>query len=66
MLFYNSGQSCVAGSRTYVHESIYEQFIEKTLQHVKALKTGDPFDNSNDLGAIISQEQFDRVMYYIG
>ena len=31
VLFYNSGQSCVAGSRTYVHESIYDKYVEKVL-----------------------------------
>lgn len=43
-LKYFQGQCCCAGSRTFVHESIYDEFIEKSLARVKSRRVGDPFD----------------------
>lgn len=42
-LFLNQGQCCIAGSRVYVHESIYDRFIEEMVEHVGHIKLGDPF-----------------------
>jgi aldehyde dehydrogenase (NAD+) len=55
ILFSNCGQSCVAGSRTYVHRSIYKEFVQKCVVIANAIKVGDPFDSSSQLGAIISK-----------
>ncbi|KYR00856.1 aldehyde dehydrogenase [Tieghemostelium lacteum] len=64
-LYPNSGQSCCAGSRLYVHESIYKEFLGKFVESVKSLKLGDPFDKSTDQGPVASKEHFDRVMSFI-
>ncbi|CAG8504029.1 3468_t:CDS:2 [Paraglomus occultum] len=64
-IFFNSGQCCTAGSRVYVEESIYEEFLEKFKEHAASTKIGDPFDQGTYQGPLISQEQFDRVMEYI-
>lgn len=58
ILFANCGQSCIAGSRTYVHKSIYQAFVKRCVQVAESLKVGDPFDSSSQLGAIVSKEQF--------
>lgn len=65
ILFSNCGQSCIAGSRTYVHKSIYKPFVEKCVAIANNIKVGDPFDTSSQLGAIISKEQFEKVLGYI-
>ncbi len=65
IVFGNAGQSCVAGSRTFVHESIYEKFVEGAVKRAQAIKVGHPMDESSMQGAIVSKEQFDRIMYYI-
>lgn len=66
MLFFNNnGQSCVAGSRTFVHESIYDKFVEGCIKVAEGITVGDPMEKSNTLGAIVSKEQFDRILYYI-
>ena len=57
-MFGNNGQSCVAGSRTFVHESIYDKFIQRCVEYASGLKTGNPLDKVNNLGAIVSKEQF--------
>jgi len=47
---YNSGQSCCAVERAYVHESIYEEFIEKAAKIISNMKIGNPLDDSTNLG----------------
>ncbi|MFD1738327.1 aldehyde dehydrogenase family protein, partial [Bacillus salitolerans] len=43
-IFYNTGQSCEARSRLYVHEDIYDEFMEKFVEKTKKLQLGNPFD----------------------
>jgi aldehyde dehydrogenase (NAD+) len=64
-LFFNQGQCCVAASRLYVEEKIYEQFVDRMLLKAKSRKVGDPFESGVEQGPQVSQEQFDRVMGYI-
>ena len=41
-LFFNAGQCCVAGSRTFVHESLYDEYIKRIKENVKSIKLGMP------------------------
>jgi len=61
------GQSCTAGSRIFVQESIYPAFLERFTALAKDLAdhTGSPFDPDTQHGPQISQTQFDRVMGFI-
>merc|ERR1711976_915914 len=63
-LFFNQGQCCCAGSRVFVHESIYEEFVEKAVKAAKNRKVGDPFQEV-DQGPQIDKIQFERIMGYI-
>jgi Aldehyde dehydrogenase family len=49
-LFYNGGQVCNAGSRLYVHESLYDEFVEKSVRRAKARRVGDPFSEDTEQG----------------
>jgi aldehyde dehydrogenase (NAD+) len=64
-LFFNQGQCCCAGSRLFVEEKAYDQFIDKMLKRTKGRKVGDPFDLATEQGPQVSQEQCDRVMGFI-
>ena len=64
-LFSNQGQSCCAGSRVFVEETIYDQFVEKSVARARKRRVGDPFDPSTDQGPLVDHLQFDRVMGYI-
>ncbi|WP_285397956.1 aldehyde dehydrogenase family protein [Lysinibacillus sp. fls2-241-R2A-57] len=64
-IFYNSGQSCEARSRLYVHKDIYDEFLEKFVAKAKAIKLGDPFDKGTHMGAIIDQDQLDTIDGYV-
>ncbi|XP_056375178.1 aldehyde dehydrogenase X, mitochondrial [Hyla sarda] len=64
-LFFNMGQCCAAGSRTYVQESIYNEFIERSIEKAKAIKVGDPFEFDTEHGPQIDKKQFDKIFDYI-
>lgn len=64
-IFYNTGQSCEARSRLYVHEDIYDEFMEKFVEKTKKLKMADPHDKGTHIGAIINQEQLDTIDGYV-
>ncbi|XP_073537035.1 aldehyde dehydrogenase X, mitochondrial [Phyllobates terribilis] len=64
-LFFNMGQCCLAGSRTYVEESIYKDFIERTNEKAKARKIGDPFQLDTEHGPQIDKKQYDKILDYI-
>jgi betaine-aldehyde dehydrogenase len=59
------GQSCTAGSRLFLHRSIFDSFLTKLAAKLTTLKIGDPVDEATDMGAIINRKQFDRVCSYI-
>ncbi|BFI96534.1 MAG: aldehyde dehydrogenase [Rhodanobacter sp.] len=60
--FANQGEICLCGSRLLVQRSIYEHFRERYLARVRALRVGDPADDTTDLGALVSKPHFDKVM----
>jgi aldehyde dehydrogenase (NAD+) len=64
-LFSNQGQVCCAGSRVFVEETIYEQFVEKSVARARKRVVGDPFDPRTEQGPQVDRAQFDRVMSYI-
>ncbi len=64
-IFYNSGQSCEARSRLYVHEDVYEEFMSKFVEKTKKLQLGNPFDKTTHMGAIIDQDQLDTIDGYV-
>ena len=53
-LFFNMGQCCTAGSRTFVEESIYDEFVEKSRARAMQRSVGNPFDPSVDQGPQVS------------
>jgi betaine-aldehyde dehydrogenase len=59
------GQSCTAGSRLFLHRSIFDSFLAKMTTTLQKFKIGDPTDEATDMGAIINRKQFDRVCGYI-
>src|ERR1700689_4697058 len=64
-LFFNHGQCCCAGSRVFVEEKIYDQFVEQSTARAKKRTVGDPFDPKTEQGPQVDQSQFDKVMGYI-
>ena len=68
MITANTGQVCIAASRVYVQEGIYDKFIKAYEEAVLArgAKTGDPEEEGTAIGPLADEAQFERVMGFIG
>ncbi|WP_217557573.1 betaine-aldehyde dehydrogenase [Vibrio metschnikovii] len=60
--FYTQGEVCTHGTRVFVHQSIYPAFIEQLKARTEALVVGDPMDPTTQVGSLISQSHFDKVL----
>ncbi|GIO22100.1 aldehyde dehydrogenase [Oceanobacillus sp. J11TS1] len=56
-----SGQTCVAGSRLYVHEDIKDQFLERLVQRTNQIKLGDPLDPETQMGPAANPQQLEKI-----
>lgn len=65
MFSLNQGEICTCPSRALVHESIYEKFIARAIERVKAIKRGHPLDTETMVGAQASEEQRDKILKYL-
>ncbi len=61
----NQGEVCTCPSRALIQESIYDQFMERALQRVAAIKQGNPLDTETMIGAQASSEQVEKIMSYL-
>ena len=59
--FANQGEICLFGSRLLVQRSVWDAFVPRYLERVRALRVGDPQDDASDLGALVSQAHFAKV-----
>ena len=64
-IFAATGQTCIAGSRLLVQESIYDQVVDKLLAIAKTAKMGNPMDSTTQVGPITTQAQYKKVLDYI-
>ncbi|XP_060739887.1 aldehyde dehydrogenase, mitochondrial-like isoform X2 [Tachysurus vachellii] len=64
-IFFNQGQCCCAGSRTYVQESIYNEFVERSVEKTKKRVVGNPFNLQTEHGPQIDDEQYQKILGYI-
>ncbi len=64
-LFFNQGQCCCAGSRLFVEEKCYDEFVAKSVERAQRRVVGDPFESNTEQGPQVDQEQFDKVIGYI-
>ncbi len=64
-IFRNSGQICLAGSRLYVAEAIYDEFMERFVAAAEALTIGDPFDSATRFSVLSSRKHFEKVSSYV-
>lgn len=63
--FYNNGQSCCAVERIYVHEKIYEPYLEAFVREVKSYKIGNPMEEDVYIGPLTRKEQIDFLQYQV-
>ncbi len=65
MFALNSGEVCTCPSRALIHESIYDEFMKRVLERVKAIKIGNPLDTETMMGAQNSNEQYQKIISYL-
>ena len=64
-IFAASGQTCIAGSRLLVHESIHDAFVQKLVTLASSAKFGDPMSAETQLGPITTEPQYRKILEYI-
>ena len=65
MFALNQGEVCTCPSRALIQESIYDKFMERALERVKAIKQGNPLDPTTMIGAQASFEQLEKILSYL-
>ena len=63
--FANQGEICLCGSRIFVERTIYDEFVERFVAKTKALRIGDPTEDSTDVGALVSEAHLAKVAGYL-
>ncbi|WP_419815892.1 aldehyde dehydrogenase [Glacieibacterium sp.] len=61
----NQGEVCTCPSRALIEESIYDRFIERAIERVKAIKMGNPLEMSTMMGAQASNDQLEKILSYL-
>lgn len=61
-LFFNMGQCCCAGSRTFVEDKIYDEFVERSAERAKKRTVGNPFDLNIEQGPQVDAEQMEKIL----
>jgi len=61
-LFFNQGQCCCAGTRIFVEDSIYDEFVERSVERAKKRTVGDPFDMNTEQGPQIDGVQMEKIL----
>ncbi len=64
-IFRSAGQSCNAGSRLLVQETIYDSFMKQFRESASKIRVGNGLDPATEMGPVVSESQLDRVMGYI-
>ena len=64
-IFAASGQTCIAGSRLLVQESIHDQFVDKIVAFAKTAQLGDPMSMSTQVGPVTTMPQYEKVLGYL-
>jgi len=63
--FSNQGEICLCGSRIFIEKPLYEKFKSEFVARAKTMKAGNPADDANKLGAIVSKQHFEKILSYI-
>ena len=64
-LFFNQGQCCCAGSRVFVEEKVYDEFVQRSSERAKQRRVGDPLDRKTEQGPQVDNDQFNKVLSYV-
>jgi len=61
-----TGQSCVAGSRVFLHDNLHDRILDRLVERVEAVRIGDPLDERTDMGPLATRRQHDHIRESVG
>ena len=64
-IFAATGQTCIAGSRLLVQQSIHDKFVKRLLEVAGAAKIGDPMSSDTHVGPVTTQPQYEKILHYM-
>lgn len=64
-ILFNQGQVCCAGSRIFVHEDIYDKFVEDAVDAFNKVKVGMSWEDDTQMGSQIDERQMNKILSYI-
>jgi acyl-CoA reductase-like NAD-dependent aldehyde dehydrogenase len=64
-ILFNQGQVCCAGSRVFVHEDIYDRFLEDAVKAFKAIKVGLPWEADTQMGSQVDMSQLEKILGWV-
>lgn len=64
-ILFNQGQVCCAGSRLFVHENIYDEYLERLVARFEEVKVGNPLDPETQMGSQINKKQQEKILRYV-
>ena len=62
---FNKGEVCTCPSRALIQESIYDEFMERCLERIRAIRQGDPLDRETMIGPQVSTAQLEKIESYV-
>src|SRR5699024_7092517 len=60
-IFASSGQTCIAGSRLFVQDSIYKEVVQRLEEYINQIRLGDPIENDTEMGPIANSKQYKAI-----
>jgi acyl-CoA reductase-like NAD-dependent aldehyde dehydrogenase len=64
-IFAAAGQTCVAGSRAFIHESLYDELLERIATRARGMRIGDPMDPDTEMGPIATKRQYEKIGSFV-
>ena len=64
-IFAASGQTCIAGSRLFLHEKVHDEFIERLVERTKKIRMGDPSQMESEMGPMATTDQLNKVQTFV-
>lgn len=61
-VFAAAGQTCIAGSRVYVHESVHAELVRRVTERARTIVIGDPLETATEMGPLATEDQFQKVL----
>lgn len=63
-IFYNSGESCTAGSRIYAHKQVFDEVVDGIAEYARNIRIGPPLELDTEMGPVVSERHMERIQSF--